>query len=252
VRAKAIVGILTLLVVWAAWPSLTTTYHSHREGLKVLRPEGKMVWIEVHDVSPGYDEELREVIEVLERHRNAFDRAVLFVIPNHGGRDPISLHPEFVNYLMRLESMGYELGLHGYSHTNPLTKPEFDTSLKEAERLLNLAKSEFEKAGLDFPEVFLPPGWRTSSEVAKLLRKRFEMVYYFYYLETKDGIVPSKSHEYVWHGIRAGGVRLARLDYLRSEGIYRLTLHLGAINDPRGLEFLDEFLEWIEARRSRP
>jgi hypothetical protein len=226
----------------------STNMHSWATGYEIMEMAGKELWVEVHDVSPAYLSKLDEVVQVLERHPDAYSKAVLFIIPNHGGVTPMHEYPEFIARLRTLEDAGYILGLHGYAHDKPLKKPEFKTSYEEAEALLMASKEEFAASDLGFPTHFLPPGWRTTREADTLLHENFDYVYYYYYIVSPNGIIPSQSLEYVWHDYNYRARDRARRDYRKGEGVIRLTLHLGAINNEAGLRFLEEYLSSIEEK----
>ncbi|MBI5252909.1 MAG: DUF2334 domain-containing protein [Euryarchaeota archaeon] len=200
------------------------------------------LWVEIHDVSPGYGYgKLEEILNVLEKYPSNYLKVVLFVIPNHGNAAPLHKYPEFAGKLKKLEEKGYLLGVHGYAHEEPLKKFEFDCDAEQAERMLSAARYEFEASNLRFPSYFAAPGWRTSYEVNEHLRKNFGYVYYYYYIDTPDGTLPHHSNEYTWYNFDRGGVRQAVQDYSSAKGVFRLTLHVGAVNE-RGLRFLEEFL----------
>ncbi len=230
----------------------STLLHSWVTGYEIresdLGMDDKELWIEVHDVSPTYLSKLEEVVQVLEKHPRAYSKVVLFIIPNHGGDTPLQEYPEFVNKLQILERKGFILGLHGYTHKDPTVKPEFKTSRAEAEKLLQTAEKEFAASGLKLPTYFLPPGWRTTREVDDLLMEMFELVYYYYYVDTPYGIYPSQTHEYVWYNHNYKALERAQRDYTNLNGVIRLTIHLGAINTTKGLTFLHQYLRWIEEK----
>ena len=252
---KKILILATFLVlylgVYYADPILKETSifaHSKIAGLPVLETNEKELWIEVHDVSPGYKEKLDEVLDILEAHPKAYSKAVLFVIPNHGGNTPLHTYPEFIEKLNALKQKGYVIGLHGYTHKRPMTSPEFETTKEMAETLLQKGQEEFNASNLVFPSYFLPPGWQTSREVDRVLRDRFDYIYYYYFIVSPQGIIPSQSLEYVWHGYSYKAIERAQDDYTSLKGVVRLTVHLGAINTPEGLEFLDRYLGWVEEK----
>ncbi len=226
----------------------STLLHSGVTGYEIREMDGKELWVEVHDVSPAYLSKLEEVVQVLEKYPDAYSKAVLFIIPNHGGVTPLREYPEFVNKLQTLERQGFILGLHGYTHKEPMVKPEFKTSRAEAEKLLQAAEKELTASGLRLPTYFLPPGWRTTRDVDALLRERFEFIYYYYYVDTPYGIYPTQSHEYVWHNFSYKAPERAQRDYNNMNGVVRLTIHLGAVNNDKGLNFLNQYLRWIEEK----
>jgi hypothetical protein len=254
-RRIVIVFLLAFVAYFYSNPILKESFtilHAKTTGLEVLEVADKEVWIEVHDVSPAYLEKLEEVVDVLEKHPGAYSKVVLFIIPNHGGVTPMHAYPGFVGRIKELEEKGFVLGLHGYAHDSPMVKPEFKVSPAEAERLLKLAEEEFNASGLRFPSYFLPPGWQTTREVDELLRKRFQFVYYYYYIDSPRGIIPSQSLEYVWHGYSYKALKRAQRDYANLRGIVRLTIHLGAINNEEGLNFLRGYLGWLEEKSNIP
>jgi len=207
------------------------------------------LWIEVHDVSPGWGyARLHQVIRVLEEHRGAFSKAVLFVIPNHANTTPLSQYPEFAEKLRELEGEGFILGLHGYTHFYK----EMNTTPEKALSVIENALKEFERANLTMPRYFVPPGWDTTPEVSRMLEERFTYVYYSDRVKAPGGVKGYPSHEYTWYeGSVNSSLSTAKTEYLNcSEKVFRLTVHLGAVNTPENLRFLDEFLSWVERTRA--
>lgn len=232
--ALAAVNLKTVVIFW----------HTTTHGIEKIEINAQpaQLWIEIHDVSPGYGYgKLEEILNIVEKYPNAYSKVVLFVIPNHGNATPLHKYPEFAEKLKKLEEKGYLLGVHGYAHEEPLKKFEFDCDVERAELLLGAARHEFEASGMRFPSYFAAPGWRTSYEVNEYLRKNFEHVYYYYYIDTPNGTLPYHSNEYTWYSFDRGGIKQAVRDYSDAKGVFRLTLHVGAVNE-RGLRFLEEFL----------
>jgi len=227
---------------WAA-----TEIHSSRSGLPIDHFMGpREVWIEVHDVSPAYGTgPLLEVAEVLDKHPDAYSQIVLLVIPNHGGSYSLKDHPDFVSALERLEEKGYILGVHGYAHPNPLRGREFMVDADKAGELLSLANDEFLQSGLTSTPDFAPPGWFASQEAAQVLRDTFQSIHYYYYMDAENSILPYPVHEYTWYGLNPG-LWKAKLDYKRTKGVFRLSLHINAVNSEKNLKFLDDFLTYVE------
>ncbi|MFQ5815985.1 MAG: DUF2334 domain-containing protein [Candidatus Hydrothermarchaeaceae archaeon] len=229
---------------------VATESYSRGTGLPVETHRGaKEVWIEVHDVSRGYGAKpLLEVVDVLDRHPNAYTRAVILVIPNHGGGSPLRNYPEFTEVLGELEKRGYTLGVHGYAHPVPLRGREFMVSGASAVSLVSTALDEFDSAGLGRPSIFAPPGWGASTEVAGVLIRNFRYVYYYYYVGTENAVLPHPVHEYTWYRLNPG-LWKAKLDYRRTRGVFRLSVHLGAANSKENLKFIDDFLAYVEDER---
>jgi predicted deacetylase len=213
--------------------------------------EPAQLWVEVHDISPGYGvEKLTEITDILERHKNASDRIVLFIIPNHGGSAPISSYPEFTAELGNLSNRGFILGIHGFTHQGGLLSSEFKTNLSNGIRLIQLSQNEFSRSELGRPKSFAPPEWRASHGVSKYLRKEFDYSYYAFFIDTPSGTLPYSTYEYTWYDLSFGGLDAAKKDYVRSKGIFRLTIHINAVNSPENLDFLEQFLIWVEGYKN--
>lgn len=225
--------------------------HTTLHGMERIEFDEKppQLWVEVHDVSSGYGvEKLNEITNVFYRNRDAADKIVLFVIPNQGGNAPISGEPEFAARLRELSDDGYILGIHGYNHIGGIKSPEFKTDLSNAMQLVESSREEFKSAGLELPVYFSPPGWRASKESAKYLRSEFNYTYYAFFIDTLNGTLPYRFHEYTWYDYGFGGLEKAKKDYLDSKGVFRLVVHVNAANSEENLEFLDQFLNWVEER----
>lgn len=214
------------------------------ESINLKPPE---LWIEIHDVSPGWKYwRLEQVINITEKHRSAFSKAVLFVIPNHANATPLYAYPEYVQQLKSIEARGYILGLHGYAHFTP-PPFEMNVSREKAIALVNAGLKEFEKVNLSKPRYFAPPGFVASPEAADYLEAAFDYVYYSNTTKTPQGIKKYTSHEYTWYSSNASAaLEGAKKDYLQTREIFRLTIHLEAGNTPESLAFLDAFLAWVE------
>ncbi len=213
----------------------------------ILAPhEAPAVWVEIHDVSPGYGtDELIKVVEILERHD--VERVVIFVIPNNGDSAPLSEYPEFTDYLKELQGRGYEIGAHGYTHNGF----EFYCSRSEAMQRLNLSMTEFHTAGI-YPQVFLPPRFFVKGESFMVLEENFREVYLINKV-TKDGHdLPYIIHEFTWFRLPEWMVMpVAKASYMASHGdVYRLSLHIGEMDSER-LEFLDKFLGFVDSYSKR-
>jgi predicted deacetylase len=252
--ALTLIILVLVLIFWGAtiFRELTITLHSARYGLDriELNDSPPQLWVEVHDVSPGYGEEkLTEITDILDRHDAATDRVVLFVIPNHGSNSRISSYPQFTEVLRELSKKGFIIGLHGYTHTGGIKKPEFKTNLSTGIRMIEDSRAEFQASGLKEPRYFAPPGWQASPEVSEYLRNEFNYTYYAFFIDTPTGSLPYHTREYTWYEHNLGGLEEAKKDYTEAEGIFRLTLHLNAANTRKNLEFLDLFLGWVEGKR---
>ena len=214
--------------------------------LLILTPhEPPSVWVEIHDVSPSYGNgELERVIGVLEKHD--VERAVIFVIPNHGGSAPIGEYKEFTGYLKELQGEGYEVGAHGYEHK----RFEFYCPQDEARLRLNLAVDEFRSAGLE-PQVFSAPGFLVKGESVDVLENGFGEVYFFNKIIKGDENHDYFFHEFTYFRLPGWAVMpLAKASYSASRSdVYRLSIHVDRIDGGK-LLFLEEFLDFTDAKNA--
>jgi predicted deacetylase len=202
------------------------------------------LWIEVHDISPGWGyPRLEQVIKIIDNHPRSSAKKVLFIIPNHANSTPLSAYPGFVERLDDLDAEGYIVGMHGYNHF----REELDVSYDQANSLVEAGMMEFERSNLPRPKYFSPMGWTVSHEASELLRKKFEYVYYAGYIQSPNRDLNYSTHEYTWYeeDLKTSLER-AEADYLNSTGIFRLVVHVGAVNDPVNLQILEDFLSFEE------
>ncbi|MEE8322422.1 MAG: D-glucuronyl C5-epimerase family protein, partial [Candidatus Bathyarchaeia archaeon] len=221
-----------------------------KEG-KIDKPtNSSQVWIEIHDVGANYDlDELKKVITTLEKYPGAYDRIVLFVIPNYGDENPFHESPEFSDYIKTLESSGYLLGQHGYTHDGR----EFAVDREDAEDIVKLGIGEFFLSGFKDPKIFLAPRWNYTEESIGVAQRYFDEVYMDNGIYFEDTFTRYLVHEYTNSSIRMdykAQLEQAKKDYGESKGIFRLSMHLKFASSQDHLDFLDEFLPWIESGKN--
>ena len=203
----------------------------------------------VHDVSPKYFAELKEVVEIIDKY-NYGNYTILFVIPDlenppSGGKWNLLKNMNFVEYLHQLEKRGYKIELHGYKHTYH----EFNCSRDECLEKLHNAEYIMKKCGFDNISLFLPPAWALNNESTEILLEHNYTI-----ILTNMIIYPNGSskkiinREYTWY-IKENDVDKylikAKKDYLiaSTNNIpFYISIHLGVVNYGGGLEFLDKFL----------
>ena len=202
----------------------------------------------VHDVSPVYEDELKELFDIISSY-GFQNRTYLFVIPNHAGSNDLRERRGFVEYLHRLQAQGYTIGIHGYTHAGP----EFNCSRDDAERKLGLAMEIMEAVNLT-PEYFLPPHYALSEDALQVVLSRNMTV-----IGREEVITPNgwreriTNREYTWYLPRwklAFELKRAEVEYLKTEGAFFLSLHPRAANDEAGLEFLRRFLEFVRKHKT--
>ncbi|ASJ08679.1 polysaccharide deacetylase [Thermococcus siculi] len=207
----------------------------------------------VHDVTPFYFDELREIIAVLDDY-NYSNSTILFVIPvfdttHYGDEWDLRKHPDFVEYLHELQERGYRVELHGYAHTYH----EFNCSHELANEKLDNATAMMRELGFDNITLFLPPAWAINNESLRvILEHNFTVVMTDYLILPNGSRVRIVNKEYSWY-INGSQVRdrlrVALHDYRKAskEGIpFYLSVHPGPVNYGGGLEFLREFLEAVD------
>ena len=224
---------------------------SPKETIHYERPR-----ILVHDVTPYYFWEIREIIEVLDEY-NYSNYTILFVIPvfdtiHYGDEWDLRKHPDFVEYLHELQSKGYRIELHGYTHTYH----EFNCSYKLANEKLDNATSLMASLGFGNLTLFLPPAWATNNESLRaILEHDLTVVMTDYMIFSNGSEERIVNREYTWY-INESQVgdrlRVALHDYTEAlrEGVpFYLSIHPGVVNYGGGLEFLREFLREVETLR---
>ncbi|NOZ58625.1 MAG: DUF2334 domain-containing protein [Euryarchaeota archaeon] len=195
------------------------------------------LWVEVHDLSPGYATMPLE--RLLDITGGRAERVVVFVIPRRGGVEPISEYPEFVDFLRRLEDRGVEVGAHGLTHRGF----EFLTTREGAAELTAAVRREFRRAGFE-PRVFSPPRYLVSPQALEQLSWEYHQVYLLDGVVCSGGFLPYYTREFTAGREQRLLMPLARLSLLltRSE-VYRLSVHMAYLNN-ESLRFLQEFLSW--------
>ncbi len=199
----------------------------------------------IHDVSPGYMVELREITGVINEY-GLQNETYLLVIPNHGGEKPLCRYPAFVEFLKELEREGYHVELHGYNHIGD----EFDCGAGKAEEKLELGLGEFRECGLPSPRYFIAPRYAISKDALGVLLGHNITVIGRDFIYFPDGRAePVYNHEYTWYTPRfllPYELSSAESAYLNMNGTFFLSVHPGALNNEAGMEFLREFLHLVK------
>ncbi|WP_456474694.1 DUF2334 domain-containing protein [Candidatus Pyrohabitans sp.] len=204
--------------------------------LSYEKPQPEL-WVEVHDVSPGYGmQNLDKLLDILDSRA---DRIVLLVIPNRSGREAIGDSHGFVAFLKRAEAKGAVIGAHGYTHEGF----EFFTSREEAERRVREIKEEFERAGFS-PRIFYPPRYLVTPPALEVLKAEFPEVYLLDRIVSGNSTLPYATREFTLGRGQRFIMPLAELSLLFTKSeVYRLSIHMAYLNN-ESLKFLDEFTSW--------
>jgi len=203
------------------------------------------LWVEVHDLSPGYTtEEVERLLQLLEGRA---ERVVLFVIPDRDSTEPISRYAGFLSFLKEAAAGGTEIGAHGYTHRGF----EFLTSGERAEALVSDIRREFRAAGFE-PRIFSPPRYLLSPPALQVLSREFQEVFLIGRIVTHGGTLPYPSREFTPGRMQKLFMPLAKLSLLTTGGeVYRLSVHMAYLNN-ESLLFLEDFISWagFEAGKS--
>ncbi|MFA4661467.1 DUF2334 domain-containing protein [Pyrococcus kukulkanii] len=199
----------------------------------------------VHDVSPAYTSNVREIAELLKDlgYQNS---TMLFIIPNHAGNHPISKDENFTKLIRGLEKEGFKVGIHGYTHS----MDEFNCNSSLAEAKIEEAIEEMHKANITFERVFIPPQYSISQDALKvLLKNNFTVILKDKIYYPNGSCAKIANREYTWYASNWSlGIRLfiAKLNYRLHSDNFMLSIHPKAVNHGCGMEFLRKFLEWLK------
>ncbi|XRP97498.1 DUF2334 domain-containing protein [Methanocaldococcus sp. 16A] len=203
----------------------------------------------IHDVSPVYFDELKEIEKIINKH-NYQNRTYLFLIVNHANKYNLRDYPEFTAYLHKLEKEGYHIEFHAYNHIGE----EFNCNKSVAEEKLNKSFKILEQCEFNPKEIkyFIPPRYALSKDAEKLfLEKNMTIILKNKMIIDRNGkIHPIKitNREYTWYlpkYLEKIAEYLAVIDYklsIKENRQFFLSIHPKAVNYGGGLEFLDKFL----------
>lgn len=215
------------------------------------KPNVPELWVEVHDVSPLYLNELKEVVSAINAGSGAYGKAILLVIPNHNYKAALDSDPAFQLRLSGLAKSGFIIGMHGYSHSTPDT--EFNSTLENAMKYNESGLKMFSAAGLPRPRYFAPPRYAMdSAEAGGYIESQYDYVFYENFTVRGTEKLDYPAHEYTWHRINSTleTARALREYRATSEPVFRLSVHLGAVNTVEGMDFLRGFLSGVSAERA--
>ena len=163
----------------------------------------KYLVLAVHDATPAYLNDLKEISDWLDRH-SLWPRCIK-VIPNFLGRWPILESQQFLAWLFKEKKRGSEIIQHGYLHYQPNKKAKGMEIIRT--KLLTRDRAEF--IGLDYqqakeaiakgkeilertgfaPRGFTSPTWWQSEQTVKAIQDCG-----FSYYTTLSGLWPSHNH----------------------------------------------------------
>ena len=194
----------------------------------------------VHDVSPLYYNELKEIVKIIDKH-NYQNRTYLFIIVNHNNKHNLKYYPKFVEFLHKLEDEGYHIELHGYNHIDG----EFNCNKEIAEEKIKKSLKILKDCRFSNISYILPPRYEVSKDAEDVMLSYNLTIITENYILTKTEWIPIKNREYTWYlpeSFTKIMLILAEFDYKTSKHQFYLSIHPKSINYGGGIEFLDEFL----------
>ncbi|WP_421077991.1 DUF2334 domain-containing protein [Methanothermococcus sp. Ax23] len=200
----------------------------------------------VHDVSPKYFNELKDIEKIINKHHYQ-NRTYLFVIVNHANEYNLKDYPEFVKYLHHLENEGYHIEYHAYNHINR----EYDCNRTVAGEKLDKSFKILEDCGFDTKNIkyFIPPRYGLSKDAEEVfLDKNISIIVGPNILKKENNSIKRiiiTNKEYTWYlpkNLTKTVELLAVSDYKTSQHQFCLSIHPKAVNYGGGLKFLDYFL----------
>lgn len=139
-----------------------------------------VVYLEIHDASPKFQEELENIFFNLKDCK--VSNKIIAIVPYWNYKWNIMKYPKFVRLMKKKEKEGWELALHGYTHSHPQKIPWYSFLFQSKESWefykLNYKHTKvLAKKGLDIfkktfghmPKGFIPPNWRLSEEGNKAI-----------------------------------------------------------------------------------
>ncbi|MBA2850312.1 hypothetical protein HNP86_000443 [Methanococcus maripaludis] len=202
----------------------------------------------IHDVSPVYLEDLKEIDQVISKYGYS-KRTYLFLIVNHANEYPLEENQDFVKYIRYLQTKGYNVELHGYDHIECEFNCNCTLAMEKIEKSLEILNG----LKIDGISCILPPRYGISEDSKKaMLKKGFSIIIGQYAFEMDNGTVYTyniTNKEYTWYleeNNTLNEVNIAKEEYLGSEYKYFLSIHPKAVNYGGGIEFLDEFLDFTK------
>jgi len=141
----------------------------------------KVKYLSVHDASPKFQKELEIIFDKLNDVK--IKNRTIAIVPNWGYKWDIRKYPKFVQLMKQKEKEGWELVLHGYSHSHPNHIPWYDLffqskeswefyklSYEETKNLALKGLKIFEEVFGHRPKGFIAPNWRLSDEGYKAIK----------------------------------------------------------------------------------
>ncbi|MBA2859651.1 hypothetical protein HNP91_000446 [Methanococcus maripaludis] len=202
----------------------------------------------IHDVSPVYLEDLKEIDEVISKYGYS-KRTYLFLIVNHANEYPLEENQDFVKYIRYLQTKGYNVELHGYDHIECEFNCNCTLAMEKIEKSLEILNG----LKIDGISCILPPRYGISEDSKKvMLDNGFSVIVGQYAYEMNNNSVNTyniTNKEYTWYleeNNTLNEVDIAKKEYFESEYNYFLSIHPKAVNYGGGIEFLDEFLNFTK------
>ncbi len=204
----------------------------------------------IHDVSPEYLRYLYGITDAVNKH-NFQKYTYLFLITYHHGKYNMENYPKYVSFLKKLQKEGYHIEFHAYLHNGA----EFDCNYKTAVKKWEISEGIMRRCGFNSINLFFPPHGKVSKGALRAFLERGVSVitrrtlFVLEHSETKAFAIDNQ--EFTWY-INSKELKYklsrAKSNYkmaLKENELFCLSVHPKAINDPAGMEFLNEMLGYI-------
>lgn len=135
----------------------------------------------VHDASPKFQKELEIIFDKLKEIK--IKNKSIAIVPNWGYKWDIRKYPRFIWLMKKQEKEGWELLLHGYTHSHPKYVPWYNIffgikegwefyalNYDETKQLILKGLKIFEEVFGFKPIGFIPPNWRLSKKGYKAIK----------------------------------------------------------------------------------
>ena len=228
--------------------------------------------VSLHDLAPSNRETSEKIVQELTRR--GVRVCSLLVVPDYHHQGLMTKDRQFVSWLRRLESEGYEIVIHGFFHERPRGSGEslpkkfftrvytqdegefFDLDYAEALHRITTARDEFRGAGLN-PRGFIAPAWLLSRAAERAARDA-EMEYTTRLNAVRDLRLGEdfSSHSMVY-SVRAEWRRTVSLAWnatlyqiARHDALVRLSIHPVDYSHPAIWSQINRFVDQLAHSRT--
>ncbi|MCD6083640.1 polysaccharide deacetylase family protein [Candidatus Aerophobetes bacterium] len=232
----------------------------------------KYLVVSVHDVSPAFGGEVREIVSELKNQK--IHKKSILVIPEYQGRYSILKDSEFLSWLYSLREEGDEIVQHGYEHISRNRRygsfrdyligeffaqgcAEFQNSgYEEARDKIKKGREILSQAGI-ICEGFIPPGWLMSPEANRaVMDEGFKYTAFIKVVrDYRNGLnVKSEVIRFVPQNRIAEYIKVLYNAYLlrgplRDEELVRVAIHPQDVRAEKAFDYLVKIIRKLKKER---